>query len=570
MTFDVPNIETIPAQRLSSFTFDIPGGELSGTYKLLQNNDVPTIYRYDNETDSRIIHFEYDTYAFKNFIRFTHVDKVSDVVVHGRFMLNPTNLDKEDNSETVKLATLIRDSEGWLDYPDNDETHVFMLTADVNDTYYIPGGKKFVTDVVDEAQPKLYIHIPSKLPDATRAREFIIAVNVTTQSPKPVMIIPVCDDDIDNPTESTYKFIMDDMDVTNGLFLAKNRAVWKFMELEERCFVVEDLANTNLIHYINERLRGGVAYKGIAQVVDDAETAIGTTPSLSNLFHYPESMIPRGWDYPRPEYRDENITLFTGSMFFVGKTEYTTTTRWEIEGVELEYGDYIVLKNDKKICEITSSDIDVIDTIEKDHIIVDDITVRNKAVITQISATSEYVENMDVGVLSGKTTTISNLTAASEVVTGLTATNETVTNLTATEISVTKITADNLSVAPIVFKTEESNTVSILTGISETNGIVSVGAEPLTEKMVDHLCADLSTAYDKIHKKVWIDNRIQGVKEYSDISVVTLPKDEYESLAPNWDPRTIYVVSSDYIDAYGSFIKNVKDGVDDQDAMNVR
>lgn len=417
---------------------------------------------------------------------------------------------------------------------------------------------------------------------------------------------------------------MNDMDVTNRLFLAKNRAVWKFMELEDGCFVVEDLANTNLIHYINERLRGGVAYRGTAQVVDDADAgAVTKTPYLSNLFYYPESMpLPRGWDYPRPEYRNENLTLFTGNMFFVGKTEHTQTTRWEIEGVELEYGDYIVLKNDKKICEITSSDIDVIDTIEKDHIIVDDITVKNKAVITQISASTEYAENIDVDVLSAKNVTLSNLTADNVVetytkISNLTADNEFVNNLTgvnvsvetldsktagissltitdgvasnltvnnefvgklssnildvdtlnissgtilsshidtltgltanistlvninadisnltadtisvetfvgttsriknlnvssltATEISVTRITADNLSVAPIAFKTEESNTVSILTGISETNGIVSVGAEPLTEKMVDHLCADLSTAYDKIHKKVWIDNR---------------------------------------------------------------
>ena len=82
---------------------------------------------------------------------------------------------------------------------------------------------------------------------------------------------------------------------------------------------------------------------------------------------------------------------------------------------------------------------------------------------------------------------------------------------------------------------------------------------------LNELCAGLST-------KIYIENPDDNLSDYSDLSVVKISKDDYELLVAggNVNPRSIYIISSDVIDAYEQKIINVQDATGQMDAVNLR
>ena len=58
---------------------------------------------------------------------------------------------------------------------------------------------------------------------------------------------------------------------------------------------------------------------------------------------------------------------------------------------------------------------------------------------------------------------------------------------------------------------------------------------------------------------------------YSDLSIVNLTKEKYDELVGSGgcNPRAIYIVSSNYIDAYGQRVENVADAESVSDAVNL-
>ena len=104
-----------------------------------------------------------------------------------------------------------------------------------------------------------------------------------------------------------------------------------------------------------------------------------------------------------PELFNENgfQKLFRGNMFLVKKADEEVDTRWTIDGVELEHGDYIIFNKDfKNWHDVVSDDIDVVDTIEKDKIIVDFLEVLSSAYINSLSVGDVSANSIDVGSLS--------------------------------------------------------------------------------------------------------------------------------------------------------------------------
>lgn len=63
----------------------------------------------------------------------------------------------------------------------------------------------------------------------------------------------------------------------------------------------------------------------------------------------------------------------------------------------------------------------------------------------------------------------------------------------------------------------------------------------------------MSDVSDKIDKKIFIINPDCGLSDYSDLSVVKLGLDEYARLLirKNLNHKTLYIVSSDYVNSYG-------------------
>jgi len=135
-----------------------------------------------------------------------------------------------------------------------------------------------------------------------------------------------------------------------------------------------------------------------------------TTNRISNLF-YPPVDDPRwdaekfGWRQPDSKYRLDTV-LSNGFMYYVRNALSTETTRWTVEGIELEVGDYIIIHNRHEttlsddvdgvcISDITSADIDVIDSIEGDKIIVKNLAVTDTAVIA-----NEMVDSAEFGQIS--------------------------------------------------------------------------------------------------------------------------------------------------------------------------
>lgn len=71
---------------------------------------------------------------------------------------------------------------------------------------------------------------------------------------------------------------------------------------------------------------------------------------------------------------------------------------------------------------------------------------------------------------------------------------------------------------------------------------------------IDSICADLSVA---ISSKIWIEDRISGtISGHGDLSVVKMTRDSYEEIAVgSLCSNVLYVVESDYINAYGQALK---------------
>lgn len=114
-----------------------------------------------------------------------------------------------------------------------------------------------------------------------------------------------------------------------------------------------------------------------------------------------------------------------------------------------------------------------------------------------------------------------------------------------------------------------SSLSSSISAMSNSISSLSNDLSALSSDVVDAVSA-LSTAVDN---KIYIDDRIdQTISGNSDLSIVKLPKEEYELLAIGPTPlsaNVLYVVESDYIDAYGQQIKNLSAGTELSDAVNV-
>ena len=76
-----------------------------------------------------------------------------------------------------------------------------------------------------------------------------------------------------------------------------------------------------------------------------------------------------------------------------------------------------------------------------------------------------------------------------------------------------------------------------------------------------------------VSSKIWIEDRVSSdICAYSDLSVVKLTKDQYEDLAigpTRLCANVLYVVESEYIDAYGQEIKNVLSSIEQTNAATV-
>ena len=89
-----------------------------------------------------------------------------------------------------------------------------------------------------------------------------------------------------------------------------------------------------------------------------------------------------------------------------------------------------------------------------------------------------------------------------------------------------------------------------------------LSSDAATKGYVDKAKEDLSTDYtgligslsDKIDKKIYIEDKISSeISGYSDLSVIKLSSNEYQDLVTGdtTSPSVLYIVESDFIDAYG-------------------
>ena len=86
---------------------------------------------------------------------------------------------------------------------------------------------------------------------------------------------------------------------------------------------------------------------------------------------------------------------------------------------------------------------------------------------------------------------------------------------------------------------------------------------------VDDYNLTIEEISNKIDNKIIIDDRISGIVDQSDLSVIKLSASEYEQLV--YDDRTLsnilYIVDKDYLDQYGQQIKNLGAPTDLSDAV---
>lgn len=80
--------------------------------------------------------------------------------------------------------------------------------------------------------------------------------------------------------------------------------------------------------------------------------------------------------------------------------------------------------------------------------------------------------------------------------------------------------------------------------------------------------------YPEALQKVWVKNDLTAEGKYGDLSVMKISKDDYEALVAlsgdTLSNNVLYVIDSDYEDAYGQQIKNIADGTDLNDAVNIK
>lgn len=86
---------------------------------------------------------------------------------------------------------------------------------------------------------------------------------------------------------------------------------------------------------------------------------------------------------------------------------------------------------------------------------------------------------------------------------------------------------------------------------------IEISANGISSK-INSICSDLS---NEINKKIWIEDQISGISGYNNLSILKIGKDNYDQLVGQKEESIIsnclYIVDSDYIDAYGQAISNV-------------
>ena len=93
---------------------------------------------------------------------------------------------------------------------------------------------------------------------------------------------------------------------------------------------------------------------------------------------------------------------------------------------------------------------------------------------------------------------------------------------------------------------------------------------------ISDLDQELDDKYDEltasVQHKVFVKGELTADGEYSDLSVVKIAKAEYDELVAlsgdTLSNNVLYVIDSDYEDAYGQQIKNLADATDLSDAVN--
>lgn len=416
LSIDTENVSDVQDGSIQGFTVVIRDGTLSGQYSLSRSTQTESELFVCTKTlsDGSKVSLRYDARNIRNFIQFTHVGEVT---VLGHFFVDVSNVDVvHDGSVTKMSGKLEKDADGRVQFPNWDMHDTVTYTVSIGTEVLTSQSEKEYNLHSRTGQPVVNVTVPQRL-GGGRAREFIVSMDMTSPYPNTFTKLNVMHDDDTAMTDAKYSFRMDGEDVSDKLFVVGSKARLRFTEVDVNQFVVEDMENATLLNRIDERIRGGVNYRGVVQVVDDTDEPARKTEHLSNLFYYPSTDVPMGWEYPREEYKDPTAQLVNGSLFFVGKTPSTRTTRWTIEGVELEVGDYVIVNKDGvRIQNVRPEDIDVIDTVEKDRIVVDNIDVQEEAtardaVVENLSADWLSVRNEVVNILSAGSADVSSLSA---------------------------------------------------------------------------------------------------------------------------------------------------------------
>lgn len=225
---------------------------------------------------------------------------------------------------------------------------------------------------------------------------------------------------------------------------------------------------------------------------------------ISNLFFVDFGSSSEKHDYkqPDPSYTADTI-LSNGFMYIAKKTNDNISSNWKVDGVKIGVGDAVIINcrseselglNGKAIKYLTSADVDIIDAQDEEFV--------TKELLNEVSSFLSNSLELSVGNLS--------------------------------------IDINDLS----------------------TNLVLSVG---ILSNDINDLGTNLELSVDilsnAISSKIYIENAKDGVVGHSDLSIIKIDKDEYDMLvATNGSAlcgNVLYVVDSDYIDAYGQVISNV-------------
>ena len=109
--------------------------------------------------------------------------------------------------------------------------------------------------------------------------------------------------------------------------------------------------------------------------------------------------------------------------------------------------------------------------------------------------------------------------------------------------------------------------------ISNFNVIRDAQTEVETLSTIIHneLCETSSLLENDIDNKIFIENKISGLSDYSNLSIVKLNADEYHQMVVDGTiiSNCAYVVETPFMNLYGEQIKNIAPGTDLSDAMNL-